>query len=268
MSAKHSFWKRTFPTKISVVYFVLRLSVIGVLVLQLVNRNFSNAFLCVLTLVLFLVPSFIEKRMKINVPDTLEVIVLLFIYAAEILGEISEFYLTFPYWDDMLHTLNGFLCAAIGLSFVNILNDDPKLPFRLSPFFVVLVAFCFSMTIGVLWEFFEYGMDVFTLSDMQKDTVISQVSSVMLHPEGRNISVTVPISSIIVNGEPWQGYIDIGLIDTMKDLLVNFVGAVVFSVIGYFYLKGKSKSSLTDHLLLTKIEKIPSKQTKEDKKDL
>jgi len=249
------FFRRIFPTNISVVYLVLRLSVIGVLIAQLMKHNYSNAFLCVLTLVLFMVPSFVENKLKINVPDTLELIVLLFIYAAEILGEISEFYLTFPYWDAMLHTLNGFLCAAIGLSFVNILNDDPKLPFQLSPFFVVLVAFCFSMTIGVLWEFFEYGMDVFTLSDMQKDTIIHQISSVKLHPEGRNVPVTVPVASITVNGEPWSGYIDIGLIDTMKDLIVNFIGAVVFSVVGYIYLKGKSKSGITDHLLLTKIEK-------------
>ena len=254
MSKQDSFLKRTFPTKLSVVYFILRVSVIGVLVLQLLNRNFSNVFLCVLTLVLFTLPSFVEKRLKINVPDTLEIIILLFIYAAEILGEIREFYLTFPYWDAMLHTLNGFLCAAIGLSFVNILNDDPKLPFQLSPFFVVLVGFCFSMTIGVLWEFFEYGMDVFTLSDMQKDTILHQISSVMLHPEGRNVAVTVPIESIVVNNKIWNGYIDIGLIDTMQDMLVNFIGAAVFSVIGYIYLKGKSRSGITDHLLLTKIE--------------
>ena len=154
----------------------------------------------------------------------------------------------------MLHTLNGFLCAAIGLSFVNILNNDPKLPFQLSPFFVVLVGFCFSMTIGVLWEFFEYGMDVFMLSDMQKDTILHQISSVMLHPEGRNVAVTIPIESITVNGESWNGYIDIGLIDTMQDMIVNFIGAAVFSVIGYIYLKGKSRSRLTDHFLLTKVE--------------
>lgn len=263
MTKFESFLKRTFPTKISVVYFVLRLSVIGVLILQLINRNFSNAFLCVLTLILFLIPSFVEKKMKINVPDTLEIIILLFICAAEILGEISEFYLAFPYWDDMLHTLNGFLCAAIGLSFVNILNDDPKLPFRLSPFFVVLVGFCFSMTIGVLWEFFEYGMDVLTLSDMQKDTILPQISSVLLHPEGRNISVTVPFESVVINGTAWTGYIDIGLIDTMNDLIVNFIGAVVFSVIGYIYLRGKSKSGITDHLLLTKIESEENEQSNE-----
>ncbi len=248
------FLKRTFQNTMSRVYFVLRLSVIAVLIAQLLKGNYNNVFLCLLTLVLFLIPSFIEKRLKIDVPDTLEVVILIFIFSAEILGEISEFYLTFPYWDAMLHTLNGFLAAAIGLSFINLLNDDPHLPFRLSPVFVVLVAFCFSMTIGVLWEFFEFGMDVLFQTDMQKDTILSQISSVMLHPDGRNVAVTMPIESVAVNGMAWDGYIDIGLIDTMSDLIVNFIGAVIFSVIGYIYLRGKSRGRLHKHLLLTKID--------------
>ncbi len=233
---------------------MLRISVLAVLVAQLLKGNYNNAFLCVLTLILFLVPSFIERRLKINVPDTLEVIVLLFIYSAEILGEISEFYLMFPYWDTMLHTVNGFLASAIGLSFVNLLNDDEHLPFRLSPVFVVLVAFCFSMTIGVLWEFFEFGMDVCFQTDMQKDALLSSVSSVLLHPDGKNVAVTVPIESVAVNGNTWSGYIDIGLIDTMSDLIVNFIGAVVFSIGGYIYLRRKNRGKLHKHLLLTKID--------------
>ena len=258
------FLKKLFPNGLSVVYFVLRFSVVAVFIAQILKQNYNNAFLCVLTLLYFMIPSFLEKRLKINVPDTLEIIVLLFIYAAEILGEISEFYLTFPYWDTMLHTINGFLAAAIGLSFVNILNDDPKLPFKLSPVFVVLVAFCFSMTIGVLWEFFEFGMDMFFHTDMQKDTIIHQISSVALHPEGRNIAVTIPIHEVKINGELWNGYLDIGLIDTMKDLLVNFIGAIIFSVIGYLYLKGKNRTGITDHFLLTKVKSETAESNKEE----
>lgn len=226
---------------LTAAYFILRLAVVAVMVLQIFNREYYDVFLCALTLILFLIPSFFEKRLHIDVPNTLEVIILLFIFSAEILGEIQEYYLIFPFWDTILHTLNGFLMAAIGIAMVDILNRSKKFKVRLSPAFVALTAFCFSMTIGVLWEFFEYGMDCFFHMDMQKDTVISAVTSVMLNPEGRNAAVTVPIESIVINGEPWAGYIDVGLHDTMKDLLVNFIGAAIFSVIGMLYIMGRGK---------------------------
>ena len=104
---------------------------------------------------LFLVSFFIDKKLNINLPTLLEIIILPFIFAAEILGEIQNFYGIIPYWDMILHTINGFLCGAIGFSLVDILNENKKLRFKLSPIYVALVAFCFSMTIGVMWEFFE-----------------------------------------------------------------------------------------------------------------
>ena len=226
---------------LAAAYFILRLLVLAVMVLQITNREWYDVFLCALTLTLFFIPSFVERRLHIDVPNTLEVIILLFIFSAEILGEIQEYYLTFPFWDTMLHTINGFLMAAIGIAMVDILNRSRKFKVRLSPVFVAVVAFCFSMTIGVLWEFFEYGMDCFFGMDMQKDTWITVVNSVSLHPDGKNIPVSVPIESVVVNGETWRGYLDIGLHDTMKDLLVNFIGAVIFSVIGMFYIMGRGK---------------------------
>lgn len=226
---------------LAATYFFLRLAVVAVMVLQIFNREYYDAFLCALTLLLFLIPSFFEKRLHIDVPNTLEVIILLFIFSAEILGEIQEYYLIFPFWDTALHTINGFLMAAIGIAMVDILNRSEKFKVRLSPAFVALTAFCFSMTIGVLWEFFEYGMDTFFHMDMQKDTLISAVTSVMLNPEGKNAAVTVPIESIVVNGVEWAGYIDVGLHDTMKDLFVNFIGAAIFSVIGMLYIMGRGK---------------------------
>jgi len=87
----------------------------------------------VLNLILFTIPSFIERTIRIDIPDTLEIIILLFIFAAEILGEIQAYYVQFPYWDTMLHTLNGFLCAAIGFSLLDILNRDERLGLKLSP---------------------------------------------------------------------------------------------------------------------------------------
>ncbi len=223
------------------VYVVLRLAVAAVMLRQLVTGDYYNVFLCFITLILFTVPGFVEKRLHIDLPNTLEGIILLFIFAAEILGEIHEYYLIFPFWDTMLHTVNGFLMAAIGFAMVDVLNRSPRFKIRLSPVFVALTAFCFSMTVGVLWEFFEFGMDAFFHFDMQKDTVIHSVTSVLLNPEGRNVPVTVEIESVAVNGQPWAGYIDIGLLDTMEDLGVNFLGALVFSLIGMGYLWGRGK---------------------------
>lgn len=233
---------------VSTVYFTLRVLVILTMVAQFFNRNFENVFLCALTLILFILPTVLERRLNIDLPDTLEIIILLFIFAAEILGEIQAFYTTFPHWDATLHTLNGFLCAAIGFSLVDLCNRSERFSLSLSPVFMAIVAFCFSMTIGVLWEFFEYFMDRFFLLDMQKDTIIHTISSVALDPAGANnaqIISGITGVSVTAGGEQTvlavEGYLDIGLRDTMEDLLVNFIGAAVFSFIGYFYVKSRGK---------------------------
>lgn len=226
------------------VYVTLRLLVILMMILQIFNRNYENVFLCVLTLVLLLIPSLIQINLKIELPTALEITILVFIFAAEILGEIQSYYIKFPFWDTVLHTINGFLMAAIGFALVDILNRSKKFSIQLSPVFLAIVAFCFSMTIGVIWEFFEYGMDQFLGLDMQKDTVIQGFSSVLLDPTKSNIPVPVQdITEVLVNGRNLGlgGYLDIGLIDTMNDLFVNFVGAVLFSIIGYFYVKSRGK---------------------------
>ena len=247
----HKTWREQLRENkgLAVVYVVLRVLVVLVMVAQFFNGNFENVFLCVLTLLLFLIPSFLERTIRIEVPDTLEVIILLFIFAAEILGEIQAYYVHFPYWDTMLHTLNGFLCAAIGFSLIDILNRNERFSFSLSHVYLAVVAFCFSMTIGVLWEFFECTMDHFFLLDMQKDTVVQSIGSVMLDPAKGNspeqIHGIVDTIVVLADGSTRSlgvgGYLDIGLLDTMKDLFVNFIGAVVFSVIGYFYVKSRGR---------------------------
>lgn len=243
------------------IYIALRLLVVIVLIAEIFNRNYNNIFLCVATLVLFMVPSLLDKRLNIVLPETLEIIVLLFIFGVGIMGEINEYYLIFDRWDDILHIINGFLCAAIGFSLVDILNRNEKITFSLSPIFVALVAFCFSMTVGVIWEFFEFGMDVFFRTDMQKDTIITSISSVIFNPEGKNVAVILPIKSIIVNGTPWNygGYIDIGLYDTMSDLIVNFIGAVIFSIIGWVYIKNRRKGKFAPRFM-------PRRKTEEELK--
>lgn len=229
------------------VYIVLRVLVVLCMILQILKQNYENVFLCALTLILFLIPMMLQVNLKIELPTTLEIIILLFIFAAEILGEIEAYYIRIPNWDTILHTLNGFLMAAIGFSLVDILNREERLKFELSPVFMAIVAFCFSMTVGVIWEFFEFGMDRFFGLDMQKDTILNSISSVMLDPAGGNKPTMIRgITDVAVNGQSLGlgGYLDIGLYDTMKDLLVNFVGAVVFSVIGYFYIKQKGKGKM------------------------
>ena len=243
MRAAHQELKR--KRSVTAVYLVLRLMVILIMVAQFFNKNFENVFLCLLTLVLFLLPTIFERRLQIDLPDTLEIIIMLFIFAAEILGEISAFYITFQGWDTMLHTLNGFLCAAIGFSLVDMFDRNERFSLSLSPVFMAIVAFCFSMTIGVLWEFFEFFMDRTFAMDMQKDFFVTSINSVALNPTGANVPIHLQVDSLLVNGEDWiakyGGYLDIGLIDTMKDLFVNFIGAVVFSVIGYFYVKHRGR---------------------------
>ena len=206
----------------------------------------------------FVLPPFVETTFSIELPSALEVIILFFIFAAEILGELADYYVRYPLWDTMLHTTTGFLAAAVGLSLIEILNKSDRFKIRLSPLFVALVSFCFSMTIGVLWEFFEFGMDLFFHTDMQKDSVVTVISSVLLNPDGVNSPVIIDgIRETAVDGSalPINGYLDIGLIDTMKDLFVNFIGAVVFSIFGFFYAKseGSNKSArVVERLKLTR----------------
>ena len=233
------------------VYLALRGLVILTLIRHAIRFDLESVFLCGLTLVLLILPSILTRKLQIELPSTLEIIILLFIFAAEILGEINSFYVRVPNWDTMLHTLNGFLCAAVGFALVDMLNRSDVFSFKLSPIYLAIVAFCFSMTVGVLWEFFEYGVDCFLGFDMQKDAVVSQIGSVMLDPQNSNKVVTIRdiADVIIVHSDGTQqalgvgGYLDIGINDTMKDLIVNFIGAVVFSVIGFFYVKAKGKGS-------------------------
>lgn len=229
------------------VYVVLRLIVVAELVLSILRGEYESAFICLLVLILFILPFFIQQNFGIQLPTTLEIIILLFIFAAEILGELEGYFITYPNWDTMLHTTTGFLCAATGFALIDILNRNSRIKFQLSPIYVALAAFCFSMTVGVLWEFFEFGMDRLFHLDMQKDTVVQSITSVMLDPTNSNTPITIDgIHSVAVNGNDlgFDGYLDIGLYDTMEDLFVNFIGAVTFSVIGYFYIKHRGKGRL------------------------
>lgn len=233
------------------IQMVLTLIVVFSVIRQFFLGNYHNMFLGILTLILFMVPQFLDKKLSVTIPVGLETVILIFIFSAEILGEINAFYVKIPIWDSILHTTNGFLMAAIGFALIDLFNRSEKFSIKMSPYFVAFFAFCFSMTVGVLWEFFEFSMDQFFGLDMQKDWIVTAIHSVKLNPTGANVPIHVDVQSVVINGEQWNlgGYLDIGLIDTMKDLIVNFIGAVVFSIIGILYLKNRERGKLAASLI-------------------
>ena len=131
------------------VYLVLRFLVIAIMIRQLFKGNFENVFVCILTLILFIIPILIDRKLNIKLPSTLEKIIYFFIFAAWILGEIQNFYGKFAYWDTLLHTINGFICAAVGFAMIDILNDSQRFFTNMAPVFVAIVSIGFSMTVGV-----------------------------------------------------------------------------------------------------------------------
>lgn len=242
-------------------YVVLRFIVILILIRCILRGDIESAFVCVLVLVIYLLPQFVENRLNIDIPTTLEVIIFVFVFAAEILGELQSYFIKYSNWDTILHTSSGFLCAAVGFSLVDLLNRSDNAKVQLSPGYLAITAFCFSMTIGILWEFIEFSADRLFLLDMQKDTIVNQISSVSLDPTNSNISITVKgIKDVILVTDSGEqalglgGFLDIGLYDTMEDLFVNFVGAVVFSAAAFFECKSE-KRPLTTALTLRRKKK-------------
>lgn len=240
-----------------IAYFLLRILVIICMVAQAIHNNWNNVFLCALTLIMFTVPTLITNKLNIELPSFLEIMVYLFIFSAEILGEIQNFYGIFEHWDTMLHTLNGFLCAAVGFSLIDIINRNEKIHIKMSPLFLSLVAFCFSMTIGVVWEFFEFAADRYLLLDMQKDRMVQIISSVELNNNNKNEPIIIKDinkTEIHYNNNKDKltiegGYLELGKNDTMKDLFVNFIGAVVFSILGYLYIKDRDEYKIIEKFI-------------------
>ena len=233
-----------------IVFTILRILIVAAMVRSIIIGNYEGTATCILSLLLLLIPSFLEGAMRISISPLFEAIIYCFIFAANILGELAHFYSNIPIWDTMLHTLNGFLFAAVGFSTVDLLNRSSK-NIKLSAIYLTIVAFCVSMTVGVLWEFFECGMDLFFGKDMQKDFIVTSFQSTKLDPTNSQIAVAVKdITSTVINtasGETYNidgGYLDIGILDTMKDLFVNFIGAVVFCIFGFIYEKVGEKSKV------------------------
>ncbi|WP_080848981.1 hypothetical protein [Cytobacillus gottheilii] len=236
--------------KIVLVYVIFRAITVFMLINQIPMQRWGDAFLLVLTLALFAIPQLVERMFNIEIPNLLELIIILFIFSSTILGELSDFYGYFKIWDTALHTLNGFLAAGVGFSLVYLLNKNAE-GMNLSPLFLAIVTFCFSMTVGVMWEFFEYSADRWMNLDMQKDRVVQQINSVSIGAESNGVNHIENIQRTVIESEDNSGnsietvidagYLDIGIIDTMKDLFVNLIGAIVFSVFGFLYAQHDQK---------------------------
>ncbi|MBO7149031.1 MAG: hypothetical protein J6V93_04150 [Clostridia bacterium] len=247
------------------VYAILRLIVIVILVRSIFLREWESVFMCALTLTLLLLPPFIEKKFNLELPTGLEITAFVFVFCAEILGELGAYYVKIPFWDTALHTTSGFIFAAFGFCLLDLLNRNKRV--NLTPITLALVAFCFSMTVGVVWEFFEFSADMFINTDMQKDTIVRGLYTVLLDPTLENEVVaienivkttleTADGQSIVING-----YIDIGIADTMKDLFVNFIGAVVFCIFGYIYITKRGKRA--SRIVAGFVPKVVSNDEKE-----
>ena len=264
--ANRGMWRRKMKEEPGAfwTYVILRTIVILILIRSLFNGHFDNAIVCAFVLLLYVLPQFVENRMNIEIPSVLEIVIFVFVFMAEILGELDSYYLKYEHWDTILHTSSGFLLAAVGFSLVNLLNKSERVRVQLSPVYLAVVAFCFSMTMGVLWEFFEFAADRWLLFDMQKDTVLSRIATVDLDPTLSNTPVVISgITDTILelsDGSYYRlglgGYLDIGIYDTMEDLFVCFLGAVTFSVIAFFEERSE-KRPLTTALALHKGKKPP-----------
>ena len=166
---------------------------------------------CVLGMVVMFLPGVISRRLKIEIPSGMMVLFVIFLYCAIYLGEVRSFYYHISSWDTVLHWFSGAMIGALGFSFVALFNNAERIPVNLSPFFVAAFAFCFAVTLGVFWEFYEYTFDGLLGLNMQK--------------------------FVLEDGTQLAGRA--ALQDTMKDLFVDAIGAFAASLIGYISLKHK-----------------------------
>lgn len=166
---------------------------------------------CVLGVFALALPSVLRRRVQLEIPSKMLIFYAVFLYCAIYLGEVRSFYYNVPHWDTILHTFSGAMLGALGFSFITFLNRTDRVPMNLSPIFVATFAFCFAVTLGVVWEIYEFTADGILHTNMQKFG--------------------------LEDGTPFLGRL--ALMDTMKDLIVDTVGAAVMSGAGYISLKYK-----------------------------
>lgn len=230
--------------KVRSMLVVLILLILGSLIKMLVDGEFNKVVICGVALVLLLVVRIILLKWKVKIASYLEILTYIFIFCSSILGEVYDFYTFISWWDILVHGLSGFLVTMICFSFFKFFYKE-CIASKSKFFTVIIISFCFSITVGVMWEFLEYASDKFFDFDGQKDTIINQLSSTKL--DGSKNSKPVVIKNIAktviyedndkilttING----GYLDIGLNDTMGDLLMATSGSFIAGLIIYIVYK-------------------------------
>jgi len=177
-----------------------------------VKSDYSLMLLqCIAGTLALLLPSFIAHRLKIVLPSGMLVAYAVFLYCGVYLGEVRLFYYNVPHWDTILHAFSGVMLGALGFTLISFLNKTDRIPVILSPLFVAIFTFCFAVALGVIWEIYEFTIDSLFATNMQKFA--------------------------LEDGTQLIG--QVALMDTMKDLIVDSIGAFVMSVIGYISLKDK-----------------------------
>lgn len=166
-------------------------------------------FQSALGIISLLLPTFIERKLKIDIPNFMEIMFIIFLYAAIYLGEVRSFYYLIPFWDTILHSFSAFMTAALGFFVVDLLNSDKRVKMMLSPLFLALFAFCFSVAIGTVWEIFEFTVDGLLGVNMQK----------FMLEDGTQLIGREALS------------------DTMWDIVVDSISAFIMSAIGYCIIK-------------------------------
>lgn len=243
-------------SKLSQIVFVVIYALsIAAFVYAITLNDWMKIGLAFSALIILWAPTLVKNKFKLSLPAALEITFYLFVFASLILGEVFAFYGPFPFWDIILHFLSGFVLAGIGFSLVEILNKE-----KCKRAFTLLFAFCFSVTLGIAWECLEFSFDMTLRTDAQKDAHVRQISTITMQRDGGNRPVRVDdivnTDIHLANGETItvdEGYLDIGLMDTMKDIFVNVAGAAVFCGFGAFYLKKRSKNNaLMDNFVPTK----------------
>lgn len=197
----------------------------GTLLYVLITAQFHCIFTCLFGGALLFTPFFARKLFHVQVNTGLYVFVI-FYAVTPIIGYVYKFYYTVFWWDSFMHTAGGVVFAVLGVFLAKWLNKNGNMNLLTRAIF----ALCFSITVAVAWEFVEYTSDSLFHTDMQKDTYIDLIDSYLLGLNPDEIGRLADIETVVVNGQPLKGYIDIGLVDTMSDLIVETVGAVVFVV--------------------------------------
>lgn len=214
---------------LNIVRLVCTAVIAALLARSLICGNWRHVLYSVITFAFMFLPELVIFGLKLDVPDSLSIVYVVMLFSANILGELVELYILLPVWDSLLHFISGFFIALLGCSLYELMTGETPKPLP-----AALFAFMSAIVFSVLWEYFEYFMDSVFHTDMQKDRLLSSVSSILLNPDGINVSVTREAGSVIVNGEVWPGYIDIGLHDTMNDMLIASLGALIASVFCFF----------------------------------